>query len=117
MAGLRRNEVDKLPWAAFRWDEGLIRIEATQFFRPKTIPIRKATSWWIQSYSRSSAAITPGAKSDFVIESSTPAYSSALYDHYRCQGDIQVSIARPSLEGRHVENTVAHVEKRIRFAR
>ena len=36
MAGLRRNEIDKLPWSAFRWDEGVIRIEATQFFRPKT---------------------------------------------------------------------------------
>jgi hypothetical protein len=22
MAGLRRNEIDKLPWTAFRWDEG-----------------------------------------------------------------------------------------------
>ena len=36
MAGLRRNEIDKLSWTAFRWDEGIIRIEATQFFRPKT---------------------------------------------------------------------------------
>src|SRR4029077_8149499 len=36
MAGLRRNEIDKLPWSAFRFDEGLIRIEATQFFRPKS---------------------------------------------------------------------------------
>ena len=36
MAGLRRNEIDKLPWTAFRWDERLIRIEATEFFRPKT---------------------------------------------------------------------------------
>jgi hypothetical protein len=32
MAGLRRNEIDKLAWSAFRWDEGLIRIEATEHF-------------------------------------------------------------------------------------
>jgi hypothetical protein len=36
MAGPRRNQIDKLPWTAFRWNEGIIRIEATQFFRPKT---------------------------------------------------------------------------------
>ena len=36
MAGLRRNEIDKLPWSAFRWDEGVIRIETTKFFRPKS---------------------------------------------------------------------------------
>jgi hypothetical protein len=36
MAGLRRNEIDKLPWTAFRWDKGLIRIEATKFFHPKS---------------------------------------------------------------------------------
>jgi hypothetical protein len=36
MAGLRRNEVDKLPWSAFRFDEGVISIEATAVFRPKS---------------------------------------------------------------------------------
>jgi hypothetical protein len=44
MAGLRRNEIDKLLWSAFRFDEGLIRIEATQFFRPKSTA-QKATFW------------------------------------------------------------------------
>jgi hypothetical protein len=36
MAGLRRNEIDKLPWSAFRWDEGVIHIAATEYFRPKS---------------------------------------------------------------------------------
>ena len=36
LAGLRRNELDKLPWSAFRWNEGIIRIEATESFRPKS---------------------------------------------------------------------------------
>jgi hypothetical protein len=36
MAGLRRNEIDKLPWSAFRFDEGVIRIQATEFYRPKS---------------------------------------------------------------------------------
>ena len=92
MAGLRRNEIDKLPWSAFRWDEGVIRIEATQFFRPKT------------SDSEGDVLVDPElleifrgyharAKSEFVIESSTPADPAALYDHYRCQSDIQDLIA------------------------
>jgi hypothetical protein len=88
MAGLRRNEIDKLPWSAFRWDEGIIRIEATQFFRPKT------------SDSEGDVLVDPELleifrgyharrRDEFVIESPTPADPAALYDHYRCQSDIQ----------------------------
>ena len=36
MAGLRRNEIDKLQWSAFRWNDGVIRIEATEHFTPKS---------------------------------------------------------------------------------
>jgi len=34
--GLRRNEIDKLQWPAFRPTEGVIRIEPTDCFSPKT---------------------------------------------------------------------------------
>ena len=37
MAGLRRNEIDKLPWSAFRWEEGVIHIATTEYFRPKSL--------------------------------------------------------------------------------
>ena len=46
LAGLRRNEIDVLPWSAFRWNEGVIRIETTEFYRPKS-HIPKAMSGWI----------------------------------------------------------------------
>jgi hypothetical protein len=40
MGGLARNpqetKIHVLPWSAFRWKEGVIRITATQFFRPKS---------------------------------------------------------------------------------
>jgi integrase len=36
MAGLRRNEIDVLPWSAFQWSEGAIRIETTEHYRPKS---------------------------------------------------------------------------------
>ncbi len=35
-AGLRRGEIDRLEWSAFRWDHHLIRIETTRHFEPKT---------------------------------------------------------------------------------
>jgi integrase len=35
-AGLRRIEIDRLEWAAFRWNDNVIRIEATPYFEPKT---------------------------------------------------------------------------------
>ena len=36
MIGLRRHEIDLLPWSAFRWDEGIVRTQATEHFRPKS---------------------------------------------------------------------------------
>ena len=87
MAGLRRNEIDKLPWSAFRWNEGIIRIEATQSFRPKS------------NDSEGDVLVDPELleifrgyyarrKDDFVIESDRHVAPTALYDHYRCQPDI-----------------------------
>ena len=65
MAGLRRNEIDVLPWSAFRWNEGVIRIETTEFYRPKSHN-SEASAWTelmevFRGFSR-------GAK-EFVIES------------------------------------------------
>jgi integrase len=94
MAGLRRNEIDKLPWSAFRWDEGVIRIEATQFFRPKTSDSEGdvlVDPELLEIFRGYHARAKSGA--EFVIESPTPADPTALYDHYRCQSDIQNLIA------------------------
>ena len=88
MAGLRRNEIDKLPWSAFRWNEGVIRIEATEFYRPKTresegdvLVDPELLEIFRGYYAR--------RRSDFVIESDVEPDTAALYDHYRCQSDIQ----------------------------
>jgi Phage integrase family len=83
MAGLRRNEIDKLPWSAFRWNEGLIRIEATEHFRPKT------------HESAGDVVVDPGLieifrgyhaqrKGDFVIESKHAPDNGKPFEHYRC---------------------------------
>jgi len=35
-AGLRKKEIDLLEWSSFRWEENVIRIEATRYFHPKS---------------------------------------------------------------------------------
>jgi integrase len=87
MAGLRRNEIDKLPWSAFRWDEGVIRIQATEFFRPKSresegdvLVDPELLEIFRGCYAR--------CKGDFVIESDCEPDNGAPYDHYRCHRNI-----------------------------
>ena len=92
MAGLRRNEIDKLPWSAFRWDEGLIRIEATEFIRPKShesagdaVVDSKLLEIFRGYHAR--------AKSGFVIESAGEADVNAPFEHYRCDREFAELIA------------------------
>ena len=88
MAGLRRNEIDKLPWTAFRWNEGVIRVEATRFFRPKSrdsegdVLVDPELMEIFRGYHAR-------RRGEFVIESDFPPNPSALYDHYRCERDIR----------------------------
>jgi hypothetical protein len=71
LAGLRRNEIDVLPWTAFRWNEGVIRIETTEFYRPKShnsegdVLVDPELLDVFQGY-------YARRKSDFVIESDSP---------------------------------------------
>ena len=51
MAGLRRNEIDVLPWTAFHWNEGLIRIETTKHYRPKSHNSEGDVAWILSSWS------------------------------------------------------------------
>jgi integrase len=88
MAGLRRNEIDKLDWTAFHWDKGLIRIETTSVFQAKTedslgdVEIDSEMMEIFRGY-------RARAKGEFVIESSVAARPEANYGHYRCQRDFK----------------------------
>ena len=88
MAGLRRNEIDKLEWKAFRWNEGVIRIEATRHFQPKsedsTGDVDVDTE--LLEIFRGFFAHTKGS---FVIESSNAPRVGATYPHYRCQKEFE----------------------------
>jgi integrase len=83
MCGLRRREIDLLPWTAFRWDQGVLRIEATEYFEPKSdessaeLPLDPEVCALFRGY-------YARAKSEFVIESDLALNVRASYLHYRC---------------------------------
>jgi integrase len=87
MAGLRRNEIDKLHWSAFRWNDGVIRIEETEHFAPKSsdgagdVPIDEELLAMFRGWHAK-------ATSAFVIEANAEPRSATTYAHYRAQSDF-----------------------------
>ena len=93
MAGLRKNEIDVLPWTAFHWNEGVIRIETTEFYRPKS------------HNSEGDVRVDPELlelfrgfharrKGEFVIESASPPPAfDAPYGVYRCMNEMRALLA------------------------
>jgi hypothetical protein len=74
---------DLLPWTAFRWENSILRIEPTKFFRPKSeesiadIPLDPEVLDLFRGYHAR-------ARSEFVIESFLTPNTQAPYIHYRC---------------------------------
>ena len=87
MAGLRRNEIDKLPWAAFRWEEGVIHIHTTEYFRPKSRESENDISVdpELMEIFKTYHARRQG---EFVIESDSAPDNGKTFEHYRCQRDF-----------------------------
>ena len=93
MAGLRRNEIDVLPWTAFHWNDGLIRIETTEHYRPKShnsegdVRVDPELMELFHGYHAR-------RKSEFVIESaSLPPAFNAPYGVYRCMNEMRALLA------------------------
>jgi len=83
-AGLRRIEIDRLEWSAFRWDDNVIRIEPTQHFDVKTehsigdVPVDVELMEIMRGYHAK-------ARSSFVIESRNLPRKRATFENYRAQ--------------------------------
>ena len=93
MAGLRRNEIDVLPWTAFQWNEGVIRIETTEHYRPKShnsegdVRVDPELLELFRGYHAR-------RKSNFVIESASPPPPfDAPYGVYRCMKEMRALLA------------------------
>jgi Phage integrase family len=83
-AGLRKKEIDLLEWSSFRWEENVIRIQATRYFHPKSedsiadLPVdREVLALFRGYYER--------AKGAFVIKSRRPPLPSKPRQYYRCE--------------------------------
>jgi integrase len=83
-AGLRRIEIDRLEWRAFRWAENVIRIEPTEHFDVKTehsigdVSIDAELMSIMHGYAAR-------ARSNFVIESRNVPRKRATFENYRAQ--------------------------------
>jgi integrase len=84
MAGLRRREIDLLPWSAFRWDDNVIRVQHTKHFTPKTSDsVGDVTvDSELMTIFRGYRARAP--KAEFVIASEDAPRLDVLYSFYRC---------------------------------
>jgi integrase len=84
MVGLRRKEIDLLPWSAIRWNENIIRVEHTRHFSPKTLDSADdvAVDPELMTVFRGYRARSP--KAEFVIASENPPCPGVLYRFYRC---------------------------------
>jgi integrase len=87
MAGLRRNEIDKLEWSSFLWHRALLRIEPTKYLNPKSedsigdVDVDVEVVEFFRRASRHSTG-------PFVIESNVLARPETTYSHYRCAKDF-----------------------------
>ena len=88
---MRRNEIDKLPWSAFRWDEGVIRIQTTKFFRPKSHD-SEADVLVDAELLELFRGFHARRKSEFVIESDQEPDHTEDYGNYRCHSEFRCLI-------------------------
>jgi hypothetical protein len=82
--GLRKGEIDLLPWSAVKFDEGVIRIEPTQFFDVKTehsigdVPVDSEILEILRGF-------RARMKSPFVVPSKRAPQVQGTYSYYRCE--------------------------------
>ena len=88
MAGLRRNEIDKLEWGAFDWTASSVRIDTTDHLTPKTsdsagdVPIDKELAALFRGWHAKST-------SSFVIDGDAEPQSDTSYTYYRAESHFE----------------------------
>lgn len=92
MAGLRRNEVDKLRWSSLNWKRGTILIEAHEFFVGKNAA-SEAEIAIDPKVMKLLKELKPVEADGFVIESKVKAKSAGTtYTHYRANKHFETLI-------------------------
>jgi integrase len=86
--GLRRAEIDLLEWSSFLWDQGIVRIEMTDFFKPKTYE-SSGDVFVGPQFMAAFRGYRAKTKERFVIESDSEPKIGKLYKAYRCKEHFQ----------------------------
>lgn len=98
LCGLRKREIDLLTWAQVDFDKGVLRIERTEYFTPKS-----EDSIGEVDLDAELLALLRGwkakASGPFVIESSRPPRHEASRVNYRCEPDFETLYAWLRLQG------------------
>ena len=82
--GLRKGEIDLLPWSAVKFESALVRIEPTDYFEVKTehsigdVPVDAEVLEILRGFKAR-------AKSPFVVPSRLVPRRTTSYHHYRCE--------------------------------
>jgi integrase len=90
MAGLRRNEIDKLEWSHFNWLAGTINVAPTEFLHIKSETSAR-TVWLPSEMLQAFRGYCERASGRFVIESIVKPVTDR--EHYRCAGVFDHLIA------------------------
>ncbi len=84
MAGLRRKEIDLLPWSGFNWEKETLRISVTEHFAAKSqdsigeVDLDPELVALFKDFHSKRTG-------DFVLESDAPPNPTATYAYYRCK--------------------------------
>jgi integrase len=110
MVGLRRKEIDLLEWESFLWDTGVIRIEETQYFQPKSqesvgdIPVDAEVLEIFRGY-------RARARGPFVIQSRSKPKPDIIYQYYRCEGHFEKLTTWLRKKGVHADKPLHTLRK------
>jgi integrase len=110
MVGLRRKEIDLLEWESFLWDSGVIRIEETKYFHPKSqdsvgdIPVDPEVIEIFRGYRAKS-------KGPFVIHSRSRPESDIPYQYYRCDKHFEKLTTWLRKKGVHADKPLHTLRK------
>jgi integrase len=108
--GLRRLEIDRLSWGAFHFDAGLLRIQATKHFSPKSedsigdVPLEPELVELFRAYRAK-------ATGEFVIESKNLPRLNATFEYYRCESVFESLIDWLRTKGVHTKTPLHTLRK------
>ncbi|MFT5470263.1 MAG: integrase [Verrucomicrobiales bacterium] len=84
-AGLRKREADTLEWSAVEFENGLIRIQKTEFFKPKTNASAKPVTLDAETVEMLRGFRARYPEDRFVLRSKLMPKPSAAYAYYRAE--------------------------------